>query len=111
MNSKDLFPSAATYFDLMEGTDKTQVVTVFTPDAKVFDDGHSYTGHQEILGWLTGPASEFTITSTRISSSRTEDGAVAIIRLEGNFPGSPVDLRHEFTRSTTGLISSLKITA
>ncbi|MFL4475741.1 nuclear transport factor 2 family protein [Paeniglutamicibacter sp. MACA_103] len=111
MNSKDLFTSAATYFDLMEGSDKTQVVTVFTPDAKVFDDGRSYTGHNEILGWLTGPASEFTIISTCIASSRTEDVAVAIIRLEGNFPGSPVDLRHEFTRSTTGLISSLQITA
>lgn len=111
MNSKELFPSAETYFDLMEGTDKTQVVTVFTPDAKVFDDGQSYTGHNEILGWLTGPASEFTITSTCISSSVSEDVAVAVIRLAGNFPGSPVDLRHEFTRSTTGLISSLKITA
>ncbi|MBV1777709.1 nuclear transport factor 2 family protein [Paeniglutamicibacter sp. ABSL32-1] len=111
MTDKNLFPSAATYFDLMEGTDKTRVVAVFTADAEVVDDGHTYTGHGEILGWLTGPAGAFTATSTWLSGSLEDDTAVAVIRLAGNFPGSPVDLRHEFTRSSTGLISSLKITA
>lgn len=111
MTIKDLFPSAATYFDLMKGTDKTRVVTVFTPDAEVIDDGHSYKGHHEILGWLSGPASKFTITSTWLSGSRSGDTATAMIRLEGNFPGSPVDLRHDFRQNGNGLISSLRIAA
>ncbi|RAX47803.1 nuclear transport factor 2 family protein [Arthrobacter sp. AQ5-05] len=111
MTIKDLFPSAATYFDLMEGTDRAHVLTVFTPDAVVIDDDHSYVGHQEILAWLSGPASEFIVTSTWLSGCRGGDTAIANIRLAGNFPGSPVDLRHEFRQNNNGLISSLKITA
>ena len=111
MINENLFSAAASYFDLMEGSDKTDVLSVFDPNAEVIDDGHSYTGHDEILGWLTGPASEFTITKTMISSSRSPQGAIANIRVDGNFPGSPVDLRHEFIQGSTGLIGSLKISA
>ncbi|NKG19865.1 nuclear transport factor 2 family protein [Paeniglutamicibacter terrestris] len=109
MINENFFPAVASYFDLMEGSDKTEVLSVFDPNAVVIDDGHGYTGHREILDWLTGPASEFTITKTLISSSRSAQGAIANIRVDGNFPGSPVDLRHEFTQGSTGLIGSLTI--
>lgn len=38
------------YFELMDGPDKTRVADVFTGDATVLDDGHTYRGRAEIAG-------------------------------------------------------------
>jgi len=109
MNQADLPLAAQQYFDLMDGPDKSLVVAVFAPDAVVLDDGHTYTGHREIRGWLTGPASEFTTTSTWLSATHTADTAAAVIEIAGDFPGSPVILHYRFTMDATGLISGLEI--
>ena len=111
MNQTDLFPAAQRYFELMEESDKSLVLSVFAPDAIVLDDGHRYVGHQEIHRWLTGPASEFTTTSTWLSAEQTADTSSAKIRLAGDFPGSPVTLHYRLTMDTRGQIDSLAITA
>ncbi|MCI4659494.1 nuclear transport factor 2 family protein [Cryobacterium zhongshanensis] len=107
--ARDLFPAATRYFDRMDGMDKTLVIDVFDPDAVVLDNGISYSGRNEILAWLNGPASAFTTTSTWLSASQADEVAVAILRLDGNFPGSPVDLRYEFVQAATGMIQALAI--
>ena len=111
MNRTDLFAAVARYFDLMEEGDKARVIDVFSADATVVDDGHSYVGRAQVLGWLTGPASEFTTTSTWLSVAQDDRASVVTIRLAGDFPGSPVDLRYEFAVGESGLIDSLAITA
>ena len=107
----DLPPAVQRYFDLMARPDKSSTLTVFAADATVLDDGRSYAGHHEILGWLSGAASEFTTTSTWLSSDRSADAATAVIRIAGDFPGSPVDLHHRFVLDSAGLIGALAITA
>ncbi|HEY0118957.1 MAG TPA: nuclear transport factor 2 family protein [Cellulomonas sp.] len=103
-------PSAVReYFTRMDSSDKAQAIDVFTPDARVQDDGHSYRGHAEILGWLTGAASEYTFTSTWLSAQATENTATVVIRLEGSFPGGVVDLRYVFATTPDGRISALSI--
>ena len=111
MNTTELFPAATEYFRVMEREDKASAIEVFEPNAVVVDDGHTYTGREQILGWLTGAASEFQITSTWLSAERTDTGAVAVIRISGVFPGSPVDLRYEFAEGAGGLIGRLAIAA
>jgi len=111
MNTTELFPAATEYFRFMEREDKASAIDVFEPDAVVVDDGRTYTGREQILGWLTGAASEFHITSTWLSAQRTDAGAVAVIRISGDFPGSPVDLRYEFVEGAGGLVSELVIAA
>ena len=110
MDQTDLIPAAERYFDLMEGSDKSLVIEVFAPHAVVLDNGHRYAGRDEILGWLTGPASEFTTTSTWLSASRADDTASAVIEIAGDFPGSPVALRYRFTADASGQLDSLAIT-
>jgi ketosteroid isomerase-like protein len=111
MTRPDLSPAITEYFDLMDGPDKMRVAEVFTTDAVVVDDGHTYRGREAILGWLTGPASEYTTTSTWKSAEQSDTTAVVIILLEGDFPGGRVELRYEFEQEPDGLISTMSITA
>ena len=99
------------FFSLMDSSDKGRVVELLTRDAVVEDDGQSYRGRDAIVGWLDGPASQFTTTSTRLSTERIELLTVVTILLEGNFPGGRVELRYEFEQSAEGLIKALSITA
>lgn len=97
------------YFTRVDGGDKAEAIDVFAPDALVEDDGHTYRGRDEILGWLTGAASEYTYTSTWLSAEATSDTATVVIRLEGDFPGGVVDLRYMFTTTADGQVGTLSI--
>ena len=89
--------------------DTAVALSAFTPDARVFDDGHEYHGADEIRGWLDHGASEYTFTRSLVSTEATGAGTwVVVNHLEGNFPGGVVDLRYRFT-VTDGLISELVI--
>jgi ketosteroid isomerase-like protein len=109
MNKTELFPAASDYFDRMDGDDKSAVVQLFTPQAVVVDDGHTYRGRAEISDWLTGPASEFTTTSTWLSVDQNDDTAAVVIQLAGDFPGGLVDLQYLFAQDPSGRIGALTI--
>ena len=98
-------------FSLMDSSNKGRVVELFTSDAVVADDGQTYRGRDAIIGWLDGPASQFTTTSTRLSLERIELATVVTTLLEGDFPGGRVELRYEFEQLTDGLITARNITA
>jgi hypothetical protein len=97
------------YFQLMDGDAKEQVADLFTPDAQVSDDGTTYRGRAEIKAWLTGQASEWVTTSSQLSADWTDQAAVVVVRVEGNFPGGRVDLRNAFTLDPAERISALSI--
>jgi hypothetical protein len=46
-----------------------------------------------------------------VSADWTNQTAVVVIRVEGNFPGGRVDLRNAFTLDPAGRISALSISA
>lgn len=112
MTTPTTLPAAVSdYFTLSDGSDRAETIRVFSPDAHVTDDGHDYRGHDEILAWLTGPASEFETTSTRLSTETVDDVTTVTIRLTGNFPGGEVVLRFAFALDGSGLIRRLTISA
>ena len=102
--------AVAGYFALIDGADKRGIIDLFSPDAVVTDDGRSYRGRGEITRWLGTAASEYTVTSTRLSVESAGGVVTVTTRLEGNFPGGIVDLRNIFTLDAAGLITSLQIT-
>jgi hypothetical protein len=89
-------------------------VACFAPTGSVTDEGRMMTGHQAIRAWREGSNSKFTYTTEVIGtgpldrSTDTLDTEVIIARLEGDFPGSPVDLTFRFVLHDD-LISSLEI--
>jgi len=104
-------PAAITaYFARLNDADKRAAINVFSPDAVVTDDGHTYRGHEGILRWLGSAASEYSFTSTRLSTRITGASVTVTTRLEGNFPGGIIDLRNIFTLDAAGLITILLIT-
>lgn len=111
MTTDTVLPLAVTdYFTRMDAADTVGIIDLFTPDAVVTDDGRSHHGHHEITRWLDTAASEYTFTSTRLSSHTRGDTVTVTTRLEGDFPGGVVDLRNIFTLTTGGQISNLLIT-
>ncbi|GAB1822764.1 nuclear transport factor 2 family protein [Herbidospora sp. RD11066] len=91
------------YFALSTGDDPAAAVVAFADDAHVTDDGRDHHGHAEIREWLGRTSAEFDYTSTPIGG----EGTTVICRVEGNFPGSPVELDYRFGLDTSGRISRL----
>jgi hypothetical protein len=63
----------------------------------VIDEGITYRGTEEIRGFLTEGGAAFTYTSTLVAADRRDDGRwVAIVHLEGSFPGGVAELCYRF---------------
>jgi len=102
------------YFEAASVRDTDSLLTCFAENGSVTDQGRMMTGHQAIRAWREGPSSEYSYTTEVIgtgASDRSTDTAgteVVIARLEGDFPGSPVDLKFRFVLRGD-LIASLEI--
>ncbi|TDD61229.1 nuclear transport factor 2 family protein [Kribbella antibiotica] len=94
-----------TALDAREG-DRT--LDTLTADAVVTDEGHDYTGRDEIEAWLTTAASEYTYTTEFTGATTTGTTVDVGQHLEGNFPGGVVDLHYRFALNGA-LISRLVI--
>ncbi|GIM92147.1 nuclear transport factor 2 family protein [Paractinoplanes toevensis] len=74
------------------------VAGVFAPDATVTDEGRTHSGRAAIRAWREQVAAAYTYT-TEVTGVRREgdDRWIVSMRLEGDFPGSVVDLDQRFT--------------
>jgi hypothetical protein len=102
------------YFAAAEARDNDALLACFASNGSVTDEGRMMTGHQAIRAWRDGANSKYTYTTEVIGTGpfdRSTDRLgteVVIARLEGDFPGSPVDLTFRFVVSDD-LIASLEI--
>jgi hypothetical protein len=89
-----------------------RVLATLSTDAVVTDEGHDFTGHDEIGAWVATAAAEYTYTTTFTGATvfERETGATVDVEqhLEGNFPGGVADLHYRFTLGGA-LISRLVI--
>jgi hypothetical protein len=84
-----LAAAAAKEFDVL--------AACFTPDGTVTDEGHTYRGRAEIIGWRESLASQWTFTSTVTSSEPISDDEYRVtVHVVGDFPGGVVDLTYRF---------------
>ena len=89
--------------------DTEAALRAFTPTAVVVDEGDSFRGTEEILGFLREAGAEFSYTTELISARRIDDARwVATNRLTGDFPGGVADLDYRFTMNDD-LIAELVI--
>lgn len=107
--NNDLPSLIASYLDAHLVRDAERAIPLFLPDATVTDEGRTFTGWEEIRGWLDRAASEYTYTTTVNGFTQpTSDQVQVAIRLEGNFPGTVADVTFDF-RLRDGKIVSLII--
>src|SRR5258708_2632075 len=109
MTSTDAPDVIARYLGLAAEGDLDALVGCFADDAEVVDEDQTFSGHEEIRRWRETVTSKFTYTVEVLTSEALgADNFVVTAQLEGNFPGSPVQLRFRFVLRD-GLIVALEI--
>jgi hypothetical protein len=97
------------YFRASAEHDTESALATFTTDATVTDEGITHTGHDAIGAWRTATSSEFQYTTTVLGTEQiTPTEYLVTTQVVGNFPGSPVTLKHRFALRD-GLIADLTI--
>jgi hypothetical protein len=77
-------------------SDRASVSECFTDDAKVTDEGTTYSGRDAIRDWKAKSSKKYTYTVAPFAIEETGGKVVVTANVVGNFPGSPVDLRYFF---------------
>jgi hypothetical protein len=107
----DCSDAVRAYLALADGTDRAAAIVGFASDAHVTDDGHDYRGTVAIRAWLDRPAGDYSFTATPVAAAAEERSGATVVtcRVEGTFPGSPVDLDYRFRLDEEQRISRLEI--
>jgi methylated-DNA-protein-cysteine methyltransferase related protein len=99
----------AGYLRAADASDVKALVSCFTDDAEVTDEGRTWGGHAEIRRWWNGPATKYQYTvEVRGGKRMASDRYVLQVRLTGNFPGGTADVRYRFMLRE-GLVAALEI--
>jgi ketosteroid isomerase-like protein len=78
--------------------DAEAALRTFSAGAVVVDEGRTFRGTDEILGFLRNAGAEFTYTAELIGAQCVDQARwVATHRLEGDFPGGVAELDYRFT--------------
>lgn len=86
------------YFDAQSARDFDTLVSLFADNAVVIDEGKTWNGAGEIRAWRDKTASAYQYTTDVLDVKPAgSDEYVALVHLEGNFPGRTVDLDYRFT--------------
>jgi hypothetical protein len=91
MTALKLPPVIEAYFEA-DRTDPPSVVRFFAASAVVKDESHTYHGTEEIRRWRAEAASKYTYTCQPLNATQEGNQLHVNCRLEGSFPGSPVEL-------------------
>ncbi len=98
------------YIQASNSRDADRFGSLFTGDAIVHDEEQEHRGVAAIQKWLAATVRKYAFTLTLIDFSQERDKAILSVRMEGNFPGSPLSARFGFVLHE-GKIAKLDISA
>jgi hypothetical protein len=106
----DTIPDVITrYLRAADEQDAKKLAGCFTADGTVLDEGVTYVGRDEIIGWREGALSKWTYTTTVLRTESVSDlEHLVFAHIEGDFPGGVADLTYRFALDDE-LISALSI--
>ena len=84
------------YFKASNTKNETKLLALFADDATVVDEGKTHTGIAEIQSWRNKVNSIYDVRFEIIGESSNEDGTIVEAKCSGNFPGSPLVIKHFF---------------
>jgi ketosteroid isomerase-like protein len=87
----------ARYLEAANHFDAAAAAACFTPDATVRDEAHSYVGTEAIKTWVSNTSEKYRPQTTALDVRETGPVVAVKVRVEGQFPGSPVELDFEFS--------------
>ena len=103
-----LLSAVQTYFEISNGDDISRMAACFCNDARVIDEKRMHQGIEAIESWQQAARQAFTYRVEPLESSAEDDQLSVTAMVSGDFPGSPLALKHVFTLRD-GRISSLEI--
>jgi len=97
-----------TYFAISNGDDPARLATCFHADARVIDEKRTHQGIDAIVAWQRQARQAFSYRVEPVEASQRDNALTVTARVAGDFPGSPVLLKHLFALMD-GQIRSLEI--
>jgi hypothetical protein len=97
------------YFDAANARDADGVCASFSSDAVVRDEGRDRSGLAAIRAWTEETGRRYRPVVEPLECQPLGDEEIVRCKVSGDFPGSPVTLRHAFTLRE-GKITRLEIT-
>lgn len=101
-------PHPISSFFAEHGRRLTGIADLFSKDAVVKDEGHTYRGIPAIEHWINQSSAKYDFTSRPIGCDAVDGVTMVTCRVAGNFPGSPIDLCYGF-RIDGNKIANLEI--
>jgi hypothetical protein len=98
----------AVYFAAEKAGDANALARCFTNDGVVRDEGGTFTGKAAIERWNADARAKYHHTVVPVGATESDGVIVVLARVAGDFPGSPVELKHMFTLDGEA-IASLEI--
>jgi len=92
----DLPPVLDSYFRAASADDIGGIVAHFAPTARVRDEGEWLEGPEQIERWARDTRARYRFTATPLSAQPDGGAWIVTARVEGTFPGSPIELRYRF---------------
>jgi hypothetical protein len=99
----------ARYFKAQNAHDIDAMMACFTPRATVRDEDRDIVGTDAIRAWKMETSAKYRITAEPIESRLEADRTVVVVKVSGEFPGSPANLTYRFGFSVDGRISTLVV--
>lgn len=87
----------AGYFAADRSADQDSIMRHFSDTAIVVDEGKTHVGHQAIQSWMAESSAKYTYVAEPFEIVAQSGQTVVSAHLEGDFPGSPLDLHYRFT--------------
>lgn len=91
-----LLPDPIAAYFAADQKDGGAVAQCFTETATVVDERQTHTGRDAIGRWKTEASAKFSYTTDPFAISEEDGQTIILARVEGNFPGSPINLRYAF---------------
>lgn len=105
----ELPPAIAAFFQAHNTGQTEDFQELFTDDALVSDEAHEYRG-AAIKEWIEGAIAKYKPIADVTDITEVDTQTIATAQVSGNFPGSPTQLRYNFTLKN-GRIAALVIAA
>jgi SnoaL-like domain len=104
----ELPSTIARFIEASNARDVDGAVGCFASDAMVEDEGRTHRGVEEVRAWKRETEERFVYTIEPSAVESRGGHTVVTGTLAGNFPGSPVELKYDFTLAGDA-ITSLRI--
>jgi hypothetical protein len=107
--SLDLPTPISNYFKAVNAQDVDDMLSAFADEASVRDEGQDMIGRTAIREWINDTTRKYRVTLAPTGVRRANERTIVTAQVSGTFPGSPVELRYQFT-ITGEKIARLEIT-